>query len=263
MVRAPDGEVRQVESVAEAFADLVHEAFGTGRQSHGNGWSVFLSGGPTAEECYRRLAAGPSGQRHDVDWSAVDVYMGDERCVPPDHPDSNHRMVAEVLLGPVGPVRSDHPMYRSGAPEAAATAYQREIEPLPHFGLVHLGLGPDGHCASLFPDSAALAMDDPTVLVMANRDPRVNNPHDRITLTLPAIARARLVVFTVAGEPKRRAFQGVMAGEDLPAARVVAERIVWLVDQAAAGHHSTGLSGLRSPRTVPTPVPGRRRRPLR
>jgi 6-phosphogluconolactonase/glucosamine-6-phosphate isomerase/deaminase len=144
-------------------------------------------------------------------------------------------MVAEVLLSAVGPVRSDHPMYRSGSPEEAAAAYQRELDPLSRFDVVHLGMGPDGHCASLFPGSPALAVDDPAVLVMANRDPQVANPHDRITLTLPAIARARLVVFTVSGASKRPAMQAVMAGEDLPAARVVAEHVVWLVDEEAAG----------------------------
>jgi 6-phosphogluconolactonase/glucosamine-6-phosphate isomerase/deaminase len=126
-------------------------------------------------------------------------------------------------------------MYVSGTPEEAAAAYQRELEPLQRFDLVHLGLGPDGHSASLFKGSAALAVEDPAVLVMASRDPQATNPHDRITLTLPAIARARLVVFTVSGPARRPAFQGVMAGADLPATRVTAERIVWVVDEDAAG----------------------------
>lgn len=226
-----NGELRRVGSVPDAFADLVLDTLGRTRPSEPAALSVFLSGGPTAERCYRRLAGANPG----VDWSGVDVYMGDERCVPPDHPDSNHRMVADALLARVGPVRSDHPMYRGGSPEEAAAAYQRELEPLARFDLVHLGMGPDGHCASLFPGSAALAQGDPAVLVMASRDPQAANPHDRITLTLAAIARARLVVFTVSGASKRPALQAVMAGEDLPAGRVVAERVVWLVDEEAAG----------------------------
>jgi 6-phosphogluconolactonase len=231
-----NGEVRLVESVPDTFAELVVDALGgTAGSEDGTGFAIVLSGGPTAEHCYRRLAAGEPSSGTSVDWSAVDVYMGDERCVPPDHPDSNHRMVADVLLAAVGPVRSDHPMYRSGPPAAAAEAYQREVEGLERFDLVHLGMGPDGHCASLFPGSAALAERDPAVLVVPSRDPNAVNPHDRITLTLAAIARSRLVVFTVSGATKRRAFEAVMAGEDLPAARVAAERVVWLVDGEAAG----------------------------
>ncbi len=126
-------------------------------------------------------------------------------------------------------------MYRSGPPDQAAATYQRELDALDRFDLVHLGLGPDGHCASLFPDSAALAVDDPGVLVTANRDPHAGNPHDRITLTFPGIARASLAVFTVSGASKRSALAGVVAGEDLPAARVTAGEVLWLIDADAAG----------------------------
>jgi 6-phosphogluconolactonase len=230
-----------VGSVSDAFAALVADML---TEPPASGLSLFLSGGPTAEQSYRALAAltgprldpdpDPRSDHRSFDWSLVDIYLGDERCVPPDDPDSNHRMIAEVLLDAVGPVRSDHPMYRSGPPDQAAAAYQREIDPLGRFDLVHLGLGPDGHCASLFPDSAALAVDDPGVLVAANRDPRALNPHDRITLTLPGIARASLVVFTVEGASKRSPLAGVVAGEDLPAARVTADEVLWLIDADAA-----------------------------
>jgi len=236
-----NGTVEVVESVPAAFAELVSVRLAEARyeeRGDGGGRSLFLSGGPTAEACYRQLAArsepGP-GDRPRVDWTSVDVYLGDERCVPPDHPDSNHRMVAEVLLGPVGPVRSDHPMYRSGSPDRAAADYQQLLDPLSAFDVVHLGMGPDGHCASLFPGSAALGVEDPAVLVMADRDPNARNPHDRITLTLAAIARARLVVFTVSGDSKRDAFRRLVAGDDLPAARVTAGEVIWLVDAAAVG----------------------------
>ena len=103
------------------------------------------------------------------------------------------------------------------------------------FDLVHLGLGPDGHTASLFPDSPALDA-DPGRLVVMNEDPNGHNPHRRMTLTYSGIARARLVIFTVEGEAKREAFARVRAGDlSCPAARVRAERIIWLVDPAAAG----------------------------
>jgi 6-phosphogluconolactonase len=126
-------------------------------------------------------------------------------------------------------------MYRSGPPEEAATAYQAEIEPLGRFDLVHLGLGPDGHTASLFPDSTALAVDDSSVLVVANRDPNHNNPHDRITLTLGGIARARLVVFTVTDQSKHDPFSRIVGGANLPASRVIADEVLWLVDADVVG----------------------------
>jgi 6-phosphogluconolactonase len=233
------GRFEVVESVTDAFAELAADLLASPREGR---FSLCLSGGPTAEEAYRRLAyrTAAGGSQKPVDWTTVDVYLGDERCVPPDDADSNHKMITEVLLDRVGPVGSDHPMYRSGPPADAAAAYQAEIEPLGAFDLVHLGLGPDGHCASLFPDSAALDCSDPDVLVMANRDPHGNNPHDRITLTLPGIARSRLVVFTVSGESKRLALARIRAGADLPAARVTATEVRWLVDAAAAGDTDLG-----------------------
>jgi 6-phosphogluconolactonase len=226
-----NGTVEVVASVPDAWARLVADALAG---VVANRCSLFLSGGSTAERSYRRLAE-LSASRGDIPWGRVDVFLGDERCVPLDDPDSNHRLITEALLDVVGPVGSDNPMYRSGPPEDAAAEYQRTIAPLPVYDLIHLGLGPDGHTASLFPDSPALAIDDPEVLVVANRDPHANNRHDRITLTLPAIARARLVVVTVEGASKHDAFSRIVGGADLPAARVTAEQVVWLVDAEAAG----------------------------
>jgi len=237
------GEVRLVDSVPDALARLVLDRL-AGRGSDGGRadgpFSLFLSGGSTAEEAYRRLAE-VSTAEGAPGWDRVDVYLGDERCVPPEDPDSNHRMIAHTLLDAVGPVRSDNPMYRSGAPDQAAADYQRLVAPLAHFDLVHLGVGPDGHTASLFPGSAALDIDDPDVLVVANRDPDERNPHDRVTLTYPAIARARLVVFTVAGSSKSEAFGRIVAGDDLPAARVTADEVLWLVDSDAAHGTAHGV----------------------
>jgi 6-phosphogluconolactonase len=234
------GRIERVASVPDAFAQVLTDRLAASRTE---GYSVFLSGGPTARQCYQRLARRSTADpdRGGIPWSAVDVYLGDERCVPPDDPDSNHRMVADVLIDAVGPVRSDHPMYTSGPPAAAAKAYQDQVGALGRIDLVHLGLGPDGHCASLFPDSEALAIVNPDVLVAANRDPRANNPHDRITLTLGGIARARLVVFTVSGASKQEPLARLVAGDDLPAGRVTAEEVLWLVDAEAAG--DTDLPG--------------------
>ena len=229
-----NGTVRRVGSVPDAFAALVADEIAASPA----GTTLFLSGGGTAVECYAALAA-----RGGVDWGAVDVYLGDERCVPPDDPDSNHRMVSATLIGPVGGVRGDHPMYVAGPPDEAAAAYQALLAPLPDLGLVHLGLGPDGHTASLFPGSAALDDPDPGHLVVANRDPAGANPHDRLTLTLAGIARARRVVFTVAGGDKRDAFARVAAGGDVPAGRVAAPDVLWLVDADALGDVPPDESG--------------------
>jgi 6-phosphogluconolactonase len=231
-----NGRVERVSSVPDAFAQTVIAALAESRQDR---FSLFLSGGSTAQECYQRLAEA-GGPETDVGWDAVDIYLGDERCVPPDDRDSNYGMIRHTLLERVGPVGSDHPMYQKGSPSAAALDYQAVIGSLPAFDLVHLGLGPDGHTASLFPGSAALDLVDPDVLVAANQDPRSNNPHDRVTLTLAGIARARLVVFTVSGSSKREPFSAIMAGADLPAGRVVADEVLWLVDEDAGG---TGLPG--------------------
>jgi 6-phosphogluconolactonase len=231
-----NGTVRLVDSVPEAFAELASaEVAATA------GCRLVLSGGGTAVECYAALAARSGAE--GLDWSAVDVYLGDERCVPPDDPDSNHRMIAATLLDAVGPVGGDHAMYTSGAPADAAAAYQALLAPLPDLGLVHLGLGSDGHTASLFPGSAALDDTDPDHLVVANRDPKGVNRHDRLTLTYAGIARARRVVVTVAGGSKRDAFARVAAGDDLPAGRVTAPDVLWLVDAAALGDVRADATG--------------------
>jgi 6-phosphogluconolactonase len=224
-----NGTVEIVPSVPDAFAQRVHDILARPRS---DGFSLFLSGGTTAGVAYQRLA---ETSATGVDWSTVDVFWGDERCVSLDDADSNYRLCHQTLLDRVGPVRSEHPMYRSGEPADAAAEYQRLLEGLPQYDLVHLGMGPDGHTASLFPESEALAIEDPDILVVANRDPLGHNPLDRITLTLPAIRRARLVVFTVDGASKREAFARVIAGDDLPAGRVSAEEVIWLVDPDAAG----------------------------
>jgi 6-phosphogluconolactonase len=225
-----NGHFERCGSVPDAFAELVDREIAAGTTT------VFLSGGNLAADCYRALATRrTAGTATGPDWSTVDVYYGDERCVPLDDPDSNHLLAATALLDVVGPVHSDHPMYRSGPPEEAAAAYQKEVAGLPDFGLVHLGLGPDGHTASLFPQSPALSVDEPGRFVVANHDPLGHNVHDRITLTFAGIARARLVVFTVVGADKNELLARLLAGEHLPAGRVTAPEVRWLVDDEAAG----------------------------
>ncbi|MGH9068723.1 MAG: 6-phosphogluconolactonase [Acidimicrobiales bacterium] len=219
-----NGELKVVEDVAGAFAEAVVQAF-SGRVD--DTFSLALSGGDTARRCYERLAVDGSP---GIDWWEVDVYWGDERCVPPDHPDSNQLLGRRSLLERVGAANSVHPMRCDEGPDP----YQMKVGELGRFDLVHLGLGPDGHTASLFPGSAALDA-DPGRLVVGNTDPSGRNPHQRMTLTYSGLARARLIVFTVSGPSKAEALRGVQEGADLPAARVEADRVLWLVDEEAMG----------------------------
>ncbi len=211
------GEVREVDNVPEAFADLV-----VSRKPP----SIALSGGSTAEESYAALHA------RGMDWNDTDVFIGDERFVPVDDPDSNEGMIRRVLFPSSGP-RSLHSMSGAGATvEAAAIAYDELVRSSDPIDLIHLGLGPDGHTASLFPEAATLSITD-RLVVSAGDDA---HPHPRLTFTYPAIARSPLVVFTVVGEEKRKAFSRVRNGDEaMPATRVQADQIIWLADKAALG----------------------------
>jgi 6-phosphogluconolactonase len=213
------GDVRVIDDVAQAFAELV-----VGESPA----SIALSGGNTARACYERLAGA------DLAWNAVSVLFGDERWVPVDDPDSNEGMARAALLDHVEP-GAIYSMREAGdTPEAAAAAYDALLRDVGPVALVHLGIGPDGHTASLFPGSAVL--EERERLVVTNGDDA--HPHLRLTFTFPAIAMSDLVVFTVAGEEKRAAFARVRAGDDGPAARVTGKRVIWLVDPAAAGSDS-------------------------
>jgi len=208
------GELRVVEDVPTHFADLVVANAPA---------SIGLSGGDTARRSYEALAGRP------FDWSGVEVFFGDERFVPPDHADSNEAMARRVLLDEVQP-RAVHSMYRPGPIDAAADAYDELVRTRPPVELLHLGLGPDGHTASLFPGSPALDIRDR--FVVATGDDA--HPQPRLTFTFPAIEQSPLVVVTVSGAEKRDAMTRIAAGEDLPGARLRAPRLLWLVDEAAA-----------------------------
>ncbi len=220
-----NGEVITVDDVAGEFAERVVEAF---LHRPGDGFSLVLSGGATARRCYERLASDGGDQ---IDWWQVDVYWGDERCVPPTDPDSNERLGRDSLLERVGAANAVYPMRCEDGPDS----YQQRVAQAGRLDLVHLGLGPDGHTASLFPGSTALDA-DPGRLVVLNEDPAGRNRLPRMTLTFSAIARARLVLITVEGEEKREALAAVRRGDvDIPATRIKADRVIWLVDPAASG----------------------------
>ncbi|HEV2071050.1 MAG TPA: 6-phosphogluconolactonase [Acidimicrobiales bacterium] len=215
--RPPVGEVQVAEDVAGAFAALVgHEAPRT----------IALSGGGTARRCYERLAVTPG-----IEWPSVTVLFGDERWVPVTSDDSNEGMAREVLLNLVDPAEVRSLRGAGDIPEEAAAAYDTEVAALPGIDLVHLGLGDDGHTASLFPGSPALAVHDR--LVVATGDDA--HPHRRLTFTFPAIARAGLAVVTISGSAKAEAWRRLCQGDDVPAAHIRAERVLWLVDSDATG----------------------------
>ena len=206
-------DVERVTDVAAAFADLVVR-----EQPR----TLAVSGGGTARRCYEALAA-----RGGVDWPSVTVLVGDERWVPVDHPDSNEGMARQELLDHVA-VGAVHSMRGAGAtPPEAALAYDELVRGLGAVDLVHLGMGPDGHTASIFPGSPTLEVTDRLVV---DAEPGLEPRHQRVTFTLPGIALARHVVFTVEGDAKREILQRVLDGdESLPAARVRAERVTWLL----------------------------------
>jgi 6-phosphogluconolactonase len=218
-----NGELVVVDDVPGAFTREVVSAFSN---RSGEEFDFALSGGDTARACYERLAREAG---HAIDWMLVNFFWGDERCVPPDHPDSNERLGREALLEKVGAANAVYPMRC----DEGLDAYQLRLGEVGHLDLVHLGMGPDGHTASLFPGSPALEAGSGQ-LVAFSEDPTGRNKHRRMTLTFPGIARARLVLFTVAGEQKREAMEAVYSGADLPAGRVTAGRVLWLVDPAAA-----------------------------
>ena len=209
-------------------------------------FAVALAGGSTPEGLYQRLAAEP--YRRQVDWSSVQVFWGDERCVPPDDAASNYRMAREALLDRVPiPAANIHRIRGEEEPALAAREYETTLRewfgmpagpPRPGAGLdlVLLGLGPDGHTASLFPGSAALL--ERQCWALAERGPVA--PHWRVTLTPVVIRAAREVIFLVTGEGKapalHRALEGVVGQAAEPAGVVVPPEgeVRWLVDSAAA-----------------------------
>jgi 6-phosphogluconolactonase len=219
---------------ASAIAEAAHDAI-----AERGVFAIALAGGDTPRRTYTRLAS--DGR---VDWPRVEFFFGDERAVPPDHPDSNYAMARAALLAPRGiAAQRIHRMEGERADLAAAARdYERELARVlggapggdpPPVDLVLLGMGPDGHTASLFPHTAALA--ETQRWVVANEVPQI--AARRITFTFPLIERARAVLVLVTGEAKATALAEVLEGppdpERLPSQRL-RERANWLVDGPAA-----------------------------
>ena len=202
-------------------------------------FAVALAGGSTPEMTYAMLSTEEyAGQ---VDWGSVHVFFGDERSVPPDDEDSNYRMANEALLSHVSP-GSVHRMKGELHPDEAAMQYEEELREFfdtpgqpPEFDLIQLGIGDDGHTASLFPNTPALDVTDRWVA--QNPVPKLETV--RITLTLPVLNAAKVVSFLVAGEGKSEALKAVLESDadprDYPSKLVrPAGELNWLVDRGAA-----------------------------
>ena len=228
--------LRDPEAVARAGAEGVVQAAQRALHERG-GFHLVLAGGTTPRACYELLAG---EMRDHVDWRRVTVFFGDERCVPPDHPDSNYRMARETLLDPLD-LRGAAVRRIAGelAPPMAAADYDAELQRYggdghPMFDLVLLGMGPEGHTASLFPDSPAL--DEANHLAVAVETPA--EPPWRVTMTPAALKQSRQILFLVAGAEKAAALASVFAGDSgVPAARVAAlAPSRFLADEAAAAN---------------------------
>lgn len=203
---------------------------------------VALSGGTTPRALYTLLATEPYRVR--VPWEHVHVFWGDERTVPPDSPDSNFKMASDALLSHVPiPATNIHRLQGEGPPVEAAALYEAEIrgffarpEGIPVFDLIHLGMGDDGHTASLFPHTPALT--EAARVVAEN--PVEKLATTRLTFTYPLLNAASHVVFLVSGENKKAMLQKVLEGpytpEEHPAEGVqpASGTLLWLVDKAAA-----------------------------
>lgn len=205
---------------------------------------VALSGGSTPKAVYPRILEHDA--RDEVDWSRVEFFWGDERSVPPDHPESNFGVAYGMLISQLPDVRPDR-IHRMPceAPdlEAAALSYESELrlafetprDEVPAFDLIWLGMGPDGHTASLFPGSAALG--EQGRWVVANWAPEQETW--RMTLTFPVLNAGRIVLVVATGADKAEPFNEIREGSSgLPAARVSGDGVEWLVDAAAAGEPS-------------------------
>jgi 6-phosphogluconolactonase len=233
--RTERGEVwvyDNAEEVARAAADAF-VACVAGVLADGAVARVALAGGSTPKAMYRLLAS--PAYRERVEWRRVEIYFGDERCVPPDHPDSNYRMAREALLDHV-PLGADrvHRVAGERPPEEAAAQYQQQLVRLGDkpLDLVLLGMGPDGHTASLFPGTPVLA--ETRALAAAVYVDKFESW--RVTLTAPVLSAAAHVMITTVGAEKADAFAKAMLAPagTVPIQLVRATDERWLVDRTAA-----------------------------
>jgi 6-phosphogluconolactonase len=210
--------------------------------ANANRVAICLTGGSSPKQLYRLLAT--DAYRSRIPWDRVHWFIGDERFVPANDPLNNMGLARQIFLDRCAPVSNVHPIATDNTADAeeAARRYEKELKSFylaeqlhstrPLFDLVLMGIGPDGHIASLFPDGAAIQQTDRWAVgvAQAHVEPFVA----RVTLTLPALNSCREMLFEVSGPEKRAILTRVLAGENLPANRAhsIGETI-WLVDEAA------------------------------
>ena len=238
-------EIRTLTTPQELFAAAAEEVVRTANEAVAQRarFTIVLSGGSTPKSLYNLLA---TNARTALPWDRMFFFWGDERHVPPSDPDSNYRMADETLLSKIPVPAGNVFRIKAENPDAAAVAeayeqtilkfFQLKSGEVPNFDLILLGMGPDGHTASLFPGTTALQ--EKSRLVVANWVEKMKT--HRITLTLPVLNAARCVTFLVSGTDKASVLRAVLE-EDVPEeqypsklVRPAAGKLIWLLDRAAA-----------------------------
>lgn len=243
------------QELVQAAADLLVQ-LGQRAIAERNRFLVALSGGSTPKTLYATLTSPTLARR--LDWTKVHFFFGDERCVPPEHPESNFGLAQAMLFAPLHiPPSSIHRIQGEDLPEAAAISYETLLrrltakpeEPWPVFDLVLLGMGDDGHTASLFPGTPAVS--ESTRWVVPSSAPQ--GARSRITITLGVINHASVILFLVTGGNKATVVRRVIesradAADFYPAAQVRPEtgRLLWYLDRAAASEMTVATDELSS-----------------
>ena len=244
-------EIRTLTTPQELFAAAAEEVVRAANEAvaQRGRFSIALAGGSTPKSLYNLLA---TNARTALPWDRMFFFWGDERHVPPTDPDSNYRMADEAMLSKIPVTAGNVCRIKAENPDAASVAedyeqtlrkfFQTEPGQFPSFDLILLGMGPDGHTASLFPGTAALQ--EKSRLVVANWVEKLKA--SRITLTLPVLNAARCVMFLVSGTDKASVLRAVLE-EDVPGEQYPSKlvrprqgKLIWLIDRAAASLLSTG-----------------------
>lgn len=230
------------DQLSHAAAQYVVRVANEALVSHGR-FTLALSGGSTPKKLYSLLAT--DGYKDQIDWSLAEIFWSDERCVPADDPESNYRLAVEAMLSklPIPAAQVHRVPADEPDREAASLAYTREMQrvfgtdQVPAFDLIQLGMGPEGHTASLFPHQPSLHENERLIMSVTVPKP----PPPRLTFTPPLLNAAHHILFLVTGAEKVEAVQAVLEGtyqpDEYPAqiVRPTHGEVTWMLDTAAAG----------------------------